>query len=108
MKRKYPILFTVILIGLLSACSFSEDDIPVVIDTENSNFIGTIKEINGHRALVYAKIFEGNPEGDVFVDLSVNNTKTFKVGDKIKVEFDGTVLESNPAQIITLSVELIE
>ncbi|WP_175638445.1 DUF3221 domain-containing protein [Metabacillus schmidteae] len=109
MKRKYPILFSIVLIGLLSACSFSEDDNQgVVIETENSNFIGTIKEINGHRALVYAKIFEGNPEGDVFVDLSVNNTKTFKVGDKIKVEFDGTVLESYPAQINTLSVELIE
>ncbi|WP_216773757.1 DUF3221 domain-containing protein [Metabacillus halosaccharovorans] len=104
MKRKYPILFIVILIGLLSACSSSVGDRTGV----NSNFIGKIKEINGQKAIVYAKIFEGNPEGDVFVDLSVNNTKTFKVGDKIKIEFDGMVLESNPAQINTLSVQLIE
>ncbi|MBU7592791.1 DUF3221 domain-containing protein [Metabacillus halosaccharovorans] len=104
LKRKYPILFIVILIGLLSACSSSVGDRTGV----NSNFIGKIKEINGQKAIVYAKIFEGNPEGDVFVDLSVNNTKTFKVGDKIKIEFDGMVLESNPAQINTLSVQLIE
>ncbi|GAA0603335.1 hypothetical protein GCM10009001_20370 [Virgibacillus siamensis] len=44
----------------------------------------------------------------MFVDLSVNNDKTFQVGDKIKVGFDGKILESNPAQINTLSVELIE
>ncbi len=107
MKRKYLILSTVILIGLLAACS-SEDDRKGVIKTENSTFTGTIKEINGNGAIVVAKIFEGNPEGDVFVDLSVNNKETFKVGDKIKVEFDGTVLESYPAQINTLSVELVE
>ncbi|WP_226530648.1 hypothetical protein [Metabacillus niabensis] len=94
MKRKDPILFTVILIiGLLSACTSFEGDLTGVIETENSNIIGTIKEINGQRAIVYAKIFESNPKGDVFVDLSVNNTETFMVGDKIKVEFDGTVLE---------------
>ncbi|WP_175638421.1 DUF3221 domain-containing protein [Metabacillus schmidteae] len=106
MKRKYPILFAIILIGLLYAFSSSEDELTDVIETENSSFIGTIKEISGNGALVSAKIYEGNPEGNVFVDLSLNNT--FKVGDKIKVEFDGRVLESNPAQINTLSVELIE
>jgi hypothetical protein len=39
--------------------------------TESYSFVGTIKEINGNSALVSAKVFEGNPEGDVFVDLSV-------------------------------------
>ncbi|MEH7250151.1 DUF3221 domain-containing protein [Neobacillus niacini] len=50
----------------------------------------------------------GNPEGDLFVDLSVNNDETFQVGDKIKVGFDGIIKESNPAQINTLSVELVD
>ena len=43
-----------------------------------------------------------------FFDLSVNEAETFRVGDKIKVGFDGTIKESNPAQINTLSVELVD
>ncbi|WP_226669662.1 DUF3221 domain-containing protein [Metabacillus litoralis] len=78
------------------------------IKTENSSFIGTIKEINGSSSIVSAKVFEGNPEGDVFVDLTVNSDETFQVGDKVKVGFDGTVKESYPAQINTLSVELVD
>ncbi|GGK06144.1 hypothetical protein GCM10007063_30790 [Lentibacillus kapialis] len=107
-KRKSTILFAIILIGLLPACSFSGDDKTNEVEKTSSYFKGTIKKINGNNALVSAKIFEGNPESDVFVDLSVNSDKNFQVGDKIKVEFDGNILESNPAQINTLSVELIE
>ncbi|MFS0752149.1 DUF3221 domain-containing protein [Oceanobacillus sp. 1P07AA] len=76
------------------------------IETVSTYFIGTINEINGNIAIVYSKL--GGLEGDVFVDLSVNNDATFQIGDKINVEYDGTILESNPAQINTLSVELIE
>lgn len=76
--------------------------------TKNFSFTGTINEIKDDRAIVSAKLFEGNPEGDVFVDLSVNSDETFSVGDKVKVEFDGNVDESNPAQIKTLSVELAD
>jgi hypothetical protein len=78
------------------------------IKTESSSFIGTIKEINGNTALVSAIVLEGNPEGDVFVDLSVNSDEKFQIGDKVKVGFDGTIKESNPAQINTLSVELVD
>ena len=46
--------------------------------------------------------------GTVFVHLSVNNTETFQVGDKIKAGFDGTILGLNPGQINTLFVEAIE
>src|SRR5690625_3372876 len=74
--------------------------------TTNSSFTGTIKEINGNKALVYAK--SGGGEGNVFVDLSVNSDEVFRVGDKVKVGYDGTVRESSPAQINTLSVELIK
>ena len=105
MKKKCTIFFAIILIGLLSACS-SSDVKTDEIKTVNSDFIGTIKEINGHRAIVYAKL--GGGEGDVFVDLSVNDDETFQVGDEVKVEFDGRIFESNPAKINTLSVELNE
>jgi hypothetical protein len=78
------------------------------VKTEYSSFIGTIKDINGKTAIVSAIVFEGNPEGDVFVDLTVNNDETFEVGDKIKVGFDGIIKESNPALINTFSVELVD
>lgn len=79
-----------------------------VIQTEDFSFTGTIKEINGTSAIVSAIVFEDNPKGDVFVDLSVNSDETFRVGDKVKVGFDGTIKESYPAQINTLSVELVD
>lgn len=102
---------TIIVLFTIVGCSNSINNSEkknIVIKTESSSFIGTIKKINGNNALVSAKIFKGNPEGDVFVDLSVNNDETFNVGDKIKVGFDGIVKESNPAQINTLSVELVD
>jgi len=39
--------------------------------------------------------------------LSVNNDEAFQVGNEIKVGYDGT-MESYPAQIHTLSVELVD
>ncbi|MFJ8236022.1 hypothetical protein ACIQ34_09785 [Ureibacillus sp. NPDC094379] len=33
---------------------------------------------------------------------------SFKIGDRIKVGYDGTIMESSPVQIITLSVELVD
>lgn len=78
------------------------------LETVKSEFTGIIKEINGETALVTAKVFENQSKGDLFVDLSVNKNESFQVGDQIKVTFDGTVLESNPAQINTLFVERIE
>lgn len=65
--------------------------------TPNSSFTGTIKEINRNKALVYAKL--GGGEGKVFVDLSMNDDEVFQIGDGVKVGYDGTIRESNPAQI---------
>jgi|SRR5699024_10857190 len=105
--RAFAIIFLLTIVGCSNSIDTSQEENDE-IKTKNSSFTGTIKEIIGNRALVSAKIFEDNPEGDVFVDLSVNNTQTFKVGDKVKVGFDGTIKESNPAQINTLSVELVD
>lgn len=110
MTRIFKELAIIVLLTIVG-CSNSTDrseEKNNEIKTESSSFVGTIKEINGNSALVSAKVFEGNPEGDVFVDLSVNNDETFQVGDKVKVGFDGTIKESNPAQINTLSVELVD
>ncbi|NCU18692.1 DUF3221 domain-containing protein [Pallidibacillus pasinlerensis] len=109
MKKLFS-MFVILLLFTLIGCGNSNDgkNDTSSVDKDNLTFIGTIKEINGDTAIVSAVLVEGNPEGDVFVDLSVNKDETFQVGDKIKVEFDGVIRESNPAQINTLSVELIE
>lgn len=101
-------IIVIVVAIIIAGCSNSpnksiEDYVP---KTEIFNFTGTIKEITRNTALVNAKIEDGVV--DVLVDLSVNNQETFAVGDKIKVGYDGIIKESNPAQINTLSVELIE
>ncbi|MDQ0229181.1 DUF3221 domain-containing protein [Metabacillus malikii] len=100
-------IFLLTIVGCATSPNSSEDK-NNENKTESSSFIGTIKEINGDGAIVSAKVFEGNPEGDVFVDLSVNSDEVFQVGDKVKVGFDGTIRESYPAQINTLFVELVD
>ncbi|HLQ98400.1 MAG TPA: DUF3221 domain-containing protein [Candidatus Dormibacteraeota bacterium] len=107
MFKVLAIIVLLTIVGCSNSIDTSEEK-GNEIKTVNSSFTGTIKDISGNRALVSAKIVEGNPEGDVFVDLSVNEAETFRVGDKIKVGFDGTIKESNPAQINTLSVELVD
>lgn len=82
MKRKYPILIVIIIIGLLNACSSSKYEITDVIDIENYNFIETIKEINGHSAHVSAKIYEGNLEGMCLLTLLLITLKHSRSGTK--------------------------
>lgn len=113
MKRKFGLLVLLLLVGLLTACSSSDDkknkdNAGESIGTEevSTEFTGTIKEINGNMAIVNAKI--GGGEMDVFVNISLNKDVTFEVGNEIKVEHGGTILESHPAQINTISVELVK
>lgn len=106
--RKVLITVIVLLFLIVTGCSNSQDNNNDSNNTDNPVFTGTIKEINGNMAIVSAVLVEGNPEGDVYVDLSVNKDESFQVGDKIKVEFDGIIRESHPAQINTISVELVE
>lgn len=96
MSKKISLLFVVLLISLLTACS--GEDI--------SEFTGTITGINGNVAIVDAKI--GGGDMVVLVDLSVNKEASFKIGDVIKVQYEGGILESYPARIETKSVELVE
>lgn len=110
MTRLLTVLVSIIVLLTIAGCSDSLDKGEEEVNEpvkRNSNFIGTIKEIHGQSALVHTEN-GGIPEGNVFVDLSVNNDETFEIGDKIKIEFDGTILESNPAQVNTLFVELVD
>ena len=66
-------------------------------------FRATIDEIHGSQAIVKDKT-----GGRIRVDLSVNRSVTFQIGDEVIVGFDGVMQESDPAQIRTLSIELVE
>ncbi|WP_432357008.1 DUF3221 domain-containing protein [Sporosarcina sp. UB5] len=108
MKKTFK-AFAIIVLLIISGCSNlvnQNDEESSKIETVSSYFTGKIEDINGNTALVYAEL--GGGKGNVFVDLSVNSDQTFSVGDEIKVGYDGTIMESNPAQINTLSVELVD
>ncbi|QGG52732.1 hypothetical protein [Lysinibacillus pakistanensis] len=65
--------------------------------------------INNREAFVYVTKTEGNPVyGIIYVNLAKNPDETFQVGDKVKVGYNGTVQDTAPLAITTLSVELVE
>ena len=64
-------------------------------------FRATIEEINDDSAIVV------DSKGGRIFDLSEIRAVTYQVGDEIVVGYDGTMRESIPAQINTLSVELV-
>ena len=75
-----------------------------------ATFVGVIEEmVNDRKALVYVTESENNAvRGIVYVNLAKNPDETFKVGDKVKVGYNGTVQDTAPMAITTLTVELVE
>jgi hypothetical protein len=95
----------IIVLLIISGCSDTmngNDEEPAEIEMGSFYFTGTIKEKYDGTALV------DGTRGKVLVNLSVNNDEIFLVGDKVKVGYNGAIMESNPAQIKTLSVELVD
>ena len=68
---------------------------------EGETFEGVITELYRQSALV--SVEEGWPirdSGDqVFVQLNEEQTKTAAIGDRVKVNYDGMVMESYPLQL---------
>ena len=75
-----------------------------------ATFIGTIVEINDYGAQVLVTESEGINQisGLIGVDFSVNPDETFQVGDKVKVGYDGNIMETAPVRINTLTLEKVE
>lgn len=95
MKKWSVILIFLIIAGCASL---------YVIEERNTvTFRATIDRIHGEQAIVKDKT-----GGRIRVDLSVNRSVTFQIGDEVIVGFDGVMQESDPAQIRTLSIELVE
>ncbi|MGF9976821.1 hypothetical protein ABE042_10340 [Viridibacillus arvi] len=74
-----------------------------------ATFTGVIEEINEQGAVVYVTDDEDNAiSGIIAVNLAKNPDQTFQVGDKVKVGYDGTMRDTAPIGITTLTVELVE
>ena len=82
------------------------------VDNNNNNnviqntFIGYIEKITGDTANI--KVIEGNilTSGD---SVNVNlQGYTFEIGTKVKVTYDGNVMETYPLKIKTLDIEKVE
>ena len=75
-----------------------------------ATFIGVIEEIvNDRKAVVYVTESENDAvRGIIYVNLAKNPDIQFKVGDKVKVGYDGTVQDTAPMWVTTLTVELVE
>jgi len=98
----------IVLIGLIVACSFTNDDHSEDNKIKDT-FTGTIELIEGQNAIVNITSGEILKSGKkVSVDLSVAQDTTFRVGDEIKVGYEGEVRESGPLGINTTFVQLIE
>jgi hypothetical protein len=110
MSRLFKALAVIVLL-IVVGCSDStreNDDGIAEYESVNTYFTGKIQKLinDGDEAIVYAKL--GGSEGEVIVNLTVNSDRTYQVGDKVKVGYDGTIMESTPAKINTLSVELVD
>ncbi|GAA4064241.1 hypothetical protein [Amphibacillus indicireducens] len=129
MKKILYLLLMIVLVSLLFACSSTNDKGTVDKDNEASSlelsreidgnkskeafeeitFIGTIDELNGDQALVSIEEGEILRSGSkVDVNLSVASETSFKIGDKVKVGFDGDIRETFPLGINTTFVELVK
>lgn len=88
---------------MLFACNSPESDV-------KATFVGIIEEVHEESATVSVIEAEGTYKisGLVNINLSVNPEETFQVGNKVKVGYDGTVMEISPLAIKTLTLEKVK
>lgn len=112
MKKIIVMLCLVLAAVSIIACSNAPDrgDGNDTVDTpmETVTFSGTIIELNENAAIV--EPFEGEAIRGSADKISVNlqGYGEFEIGDEIIVEYDGSVMESYPAQVNVLGVSKVE
>lgn len=103
MKKALLITLSLLLVFIL-ACTNKKE-----VDETEHKFIGTISKIEENIAIVSIEEGEILKSGDsVKVDLSVNKEDVFFIGDKVEVEYDGMIRESNPLSINTISIKHVK
>ncbi|MBE6589968.1 MAG: hypothetical protein E7643_07295 [Ruminococcaceae bacterium] len=102
MKKFSTILLAVMCLFILSSCDTNDS-------TENAYLSGKVLTVYEGSCLleVTDKGNTGFASGEVaLINTNVEGCPIYAVGDFLKVEFDGTVAESYPPQILTVfSVE---
>ena len=105
-KKFFFLVMIMFICSILVACN----DKPTV----KATFIGTIEELYEYEdnmsVLVYVDTTTGEGSGLGAVSFGVPDgiDETFRVGDKVKVGYDGTVMEIAPPQINAITLEKIE
>lgn len=110
MKKRWLVFTAVLLAGSKVACSTNDDtpddEFNSITGSTTVSFEGTIEEINGPSALVAIDDGSFLSLGDlVTIDSSISPENTFEIGDQVRVGYDGSVQESYPLQIDTLTVK---
>lgn len=103
MRNKIILFCFTIVASLLFACGSENLEKDV-----KATFVGTIQEITGDSAIVNAVREDGKVLGTISIDLAVNPNETFQIGDKVRVGYNGIIMESAPAQVRTLTVKKVE
>ena len=107
LKNKVIFLCLFLLNGLLFACN--SEEVKNAESEIKATFVGTIEEIHGESATVFVlESKESKISGLVVIGLRANTDETFQVGDKIRVGYDGSVMEIAPPRVHTLTIEKVE
>ncbi|WP_397538158.1 hypothetical protein [Rummeliibacillus pycnus] len=101
--KKFGLIFIFLLCCFL-IFKYTESEV-------KATFTGVIEEINGQTAIVYVTEEDDKDNvvsGIIYVNLAKNPDVTFQVGDKVKVGYDGTIRDTAPIGITTLTIELVQ
>lgn len=101
MKEKVLILSLLVVIFIIFLfviiVNFNKDK----ENEDNVIIYGEIKSIESNDYLIL------DSDGEI-LEVSYNNCNQFVVGQKVKIVYDGSVLETLPPKISAISIELIE
>lgn len=100
MKKKV-LLFSVIAIIFIALCIIIIKHTKNKVDESNVVITGVIEIINPEDYLVL------NSDNGL-IKVYYNDCNKFNIGQKIKVIYDGSILESLPPKISAISIELIK
>ena len=75
---------------------------------ERHIFMGTILEVNKNSIIVEPSAASHERKSSDKIIIKRVNTDNYKIGDKLKITYDGLIEESYPAQISATEIELIK
>ena len=75
---------------------------------ERHIFMGTILEVNKNSIIVEPSASSHERKSSDKIIIKRVNTDNYKIGDKLKITYNGLIEESYPAQISATEIELIK